>query len=293
MSNFVEQAVIGLASGGIYALLALAIALIHRASGVINFAQGQMATLSAFVCWSLMNHGWAFWPAFGATIVVSLAGGMALEAAVIRPAQRGPLAGVVLLTVGLLIAFSGVTTWIWGGGPRRFEGPFSTAPVHIGGVAVSKQELGTIVVTLVALGLMGVVLTRTRLGLGLRAVATNPQGARLAGIRVTWMAALGWGLATVLGAVAGVIAAPSLGLEPDMMRTVFVYALAAAVLGGMDSPLGAVVSGLGLGVLVNLVGSYVDWVDGGLRLATAFAVLLAVLVVRPSGLFGSRTLGRA
>src|SRR5712671_2047164 len=228
MTNFIQQIVSGLASGGIYGLLALAIVLIHRSTGVINFAQGEMATLSAFVCWALVSHGWSFWPAFGATLLLSFAGGVTLQAVVIRPIQGGPLIGIVILTIGLLIAINGLDAWIWGGAAKQFQGPFSTAPIRIGGVAFSKQDLGVIAVAFVAVVLIGALFTKTRLGLGLRAAAVNPIEARLVGI-------------------AGVMAAPSLFLEPNMMQTVLLYSFAAAVLGGMDSPIGAVVGGLLLG----------------------------------------------
>jgi branched-chain amino acid transport system permease protein len=293
VTNFLQQVVSGLASGGIYSLLALAIVLIHRSTGVINFAQGELATLSAFLCWALMSHGWAFWPAFAATLALSFAGGAALEVAVIRPIQNGPLLGVVIMTIGLLIAVNGLDTWIWGGAARQFHGPFSTAPIRVGGVAFSKQDLGVIAVAVIAVVLVGALFTRTRLGLGLRAAAVNPVESRLVGIRVAAMLATGWGLAAALGAIAGVMAAPSLFLEPNMMQTVLLYAFAAAVLGGMDSPLGAVVGGLLLGVLLNLVGTYVHWVGGELRLATALAVILGVLLLRPSGLFGRAVVRRA
>jgi branched-chain amino acid transport system permease protein len=292
MTNFIQQIVSGLASGGIYGLLALAIVLIHRSTGVINFAQGEMATLSAFVCWALMSHGWAFWPAFGATLLLSLLGGVAVQVAVIRPIQGGPLLGIVILTIGLLIAINGLMTWIWGGAAKQFQGPFSTAPIRVGGVAFSKQDLGVIAVAFIAVGLIWLLFAKTRLGLGLRASAVNPAEARFVGIRVPAMIALGWGLAAMLGAVAGVMAAPSLFLEPNMMQTVLLYSFAAAVLGGMDSPLGAVIGGLILGVLLNLVGTYVHWIGGELRLATALAVILGVLLVRPSGLFGRTALRR-
>jgi branched-chain amino acid transport system permease protein len=286
MANLLQQVVSGLASGGIYGSLALAIVLIHRATGVLNFAQGEMATLSAFVCWTLLDHGWSFWPAFGITIVLSFAGGAVLQQAVIRPIQGGPLLGVVILTIGLLIAINGLDTWIWGGAARQFHGPFSTAPIHVGGVAFSKQDIGVIAMSAVTVVLVGLLFNRTKLGLGLRAAAANPNEARLAGVPVPGMLAVGWGLAAALGAVAGVLAAPSLFLEPNMMQTVLLYAFAAAVLGGMDSALGAVVGGLLLGVTLNLVGAYVHWVGGELRLAVALALILSVLLVRPSGLFG-------
>ena len=292
MANFIQQVVSGLASGGIYGSLALALVLIHRSTGVLNFAQGELATLSAFICWTLIDHGWSFWPAFGATIVLSFFGGALIQQTIIRPIQDGPVLGVVILTIGLLIAVNGLMTWIWGGAPKQFTGPFSTEPITVGGVAFSKQDIGVIVVSLVSVLLIWLLFARTKLGLGLRAAAVNPREARLTGVRVSMMLAVGWGLAAVLGAVAGVLAAPSLFLEPNMMQTVLLYAFAAAVLGGMDSPIGAVIGGLVLGVLLNLVGTYVDWVGGELRLAVALAVILGVLLVRPAGLFGHTAVRR-
>jgi branched-chain amino acid transport system permease protein len=293
MANFAQQVVSGLASGGVYALLALAVVLIHRATGVINFAQGEMATLSAFLCWTLVDHGWSFWPAFAATIALSFLGGVVLQAVVIRPLQGGPLLGIVILTIGLLIAINGLDTWIWGGAAKQFHGPFSTAPIRVAGVAFSKQDIGVIAVAIVAVVLVGLLFSRTKLGLGLRAAAVNPAEARLAGVPVPVMLAVGWGLAAALGGVAGVMAAPSLFLDPNMMQTVLLYAFAAAVLGGMDSPVGAVVGGLLLGVALNLVGTYVHWVGGELRLATALALILVVLLARPAGLFGRMSVSRA
>ena len=267
--------------------------LIHRSTGIVNFAQGELATLSAFVCWTLLDHGWAFWPAFGATLALSLAGGIVIQQTLIRPIQNGPPVGILIMTIGLLIAVNGLTTWIWGGAAKQFKGPFSTSPINVGGVAFSKQDLGVIAVSIIAVVLMGLLFSKTKLGLGLRATAVNPVEARLAGVRVGAMLALGWGLAAALGAVAGILAAPSLFLEPNMMQTVLLYSFAAAVLGGMDSPIGAVVGGLVLGVLLNLVGTYVHWVGGELRLATALAVILGVLLIRPAGLFGRAAVRRA
>ncbi len=292
MTELLEHIVSGLASGSIYGLLALAIVLIHRSTGVINFAQGEFATLSAFICWALMAHGWAFWPAFGATIALSFLAGFALQEMVIRPIQRDAQLGIVILTIGLLLAINGLDTWIWGGAPRQFAGPFSTASIEVAGVTLSKQDLGVIAVSIVAVVLIGLLFAKTKVGLGLRAAAVNPVEARFAGVRVGVMVAIGWGLAAGLGAVAGVLAAPSLFLEPNMMQTVILYSLAAAVLGGMDSPVGAVVGGLVLGVMLNLVGTYVHWVGGELRLATALVVILAVLLVRPAGLFGRPAVSR-
>jgi branched-chain amino acid transport system permease protein len=240
-----------------------------------------------------MNHGWAFWPAFLVTLALSFGGGIALQTFVIRPIQGGPLLGIVILTIGLLIAINGLTTWIWGGTSQQFHGPFSTAPIRVAGVAFSKQDLGVIVVAVVAMLALGLLFARTKLGLGLRASAVNPAEARLVGVPVPAMLAIGWGLACALGAVAGVMAAPTLFLDPNMMQTVLLYSFAAAVLGGMDSAAGAVVGGLVLGVSLNLLGTYVDWIGGELRLATALTLILAVLLARPSGLFGHSIVRRA
>jgi branched-chain amino acid transport system permease protein len=293
MAVFVQHVVSGLASGGIYGSLALAIVLIHRATGVFNFAQGELATLSTFICWTLVDHGWSFWPAFGATVALSFGGGVLLERTLIRPIKGSSLSGIVVLTVGLLLAVNGLDTWIWGSAPRRFDGPFSAAPIHLGGVAFSKQEIGVIAVSLTAVLVLAALFARTKFGLGVRAAAVHPVDARLAGVRIHAMLAVSWGLAAALGAVAGVMAATSRVLVPNMMQTVLLYALAAAVIGGINSPLGAVVGGLMIGVLLSLIGSYVHWVGGELRPVVALAVLVAVLLVRPAGLLGRPAVIRA
>ena len=287
MTDFLQQVVSGLASGGIYGSLALALVLIHRATGVINFAQGEMATFSTYIAWSLtVNHGWPYWPAFAATLLLSFLGGAALHQTIIRPVERGSVLRVVIVTIGLLLALNGLMTWIWSGEVRAVASPFPTDTVDIGGVTVSLQDVGTIVVSLGAVGLLWLLFQFTKLGLAMRAAATNPAEARLVGVRVTWMLAIGWGLAAVLGAVAGLLAVPSLFLDPQMMQAVLIYAFAAAVLGGIDSPVGAVVGGLMIGVGLNLLGTYVDFVGSDLRLPAALLVILVVLLVRPQGLFG-------
>lgn len=291
MAAFAAHVVTGLATGGIYALLALGLVLVHRSTGVLNFAQGELATLSAFVCWALTVHGWAFWPAFGVTVLLSFGGGFALHALAIRPAESSSLVAVVLLTVGLLLAINGLDTWIWGDGARRVHQPFSTASVHVAGAALSKQALGVAGVALAVALVVGAVLTRTKLGLGLRAAATSPAEARLAGVPVRALVATSWGLAAAVGAVAGVLAAPSFGLEPNMMQTVLLYAFAAALLGGLRSLLAAVVGGFALGVALELLDAYVHWVDGVLRPPIAFALVLALLAARPGRFFGPERWG--
>ncbi len=287
MTDFFQQVVSGLASGGVYGSLALALVLIHRATGVINFAQGEMAAFSTYILWTLTtNHGWPYWPAFAATLAVSFAGGVGIHQAVIRPVERGSQIRVVIVTIGLLLLINGSMTWIWSGEVRSVKSPFPTRTVDIGGVAISLQDIGTIAVSLAAVLVLWVFFRFTKVGLAMRAAAVNPAEARLVGVRVTWMLGLGWGLAAVLGAVAGMLTAPSVFLDPTMMQAILIYAFAAAVLGGIDSPIGAVVGGLLLGVGLNLIGSYVDFVGADLRLPAALLVILVVLLLKPAGIFG-------
>ncbi|MEX2048340.1 MAG: branched-chain amino acid ABC transporter permease [Gemmatimonadota bacterium] len=285
--DFMQQVVSGLASGGIYAALALALVIVHRSTGVINFSQGEMATLCTYIAWTLtVNHGWDYWPAFVATLAFSFVFGVVTHRIVIRPVERGDLLRVVIVTIALLIAINGFVVWQWSGEPQALQSPFGSGTFDVGGVIVSVQDIGTIAVTIGIVILLWLLFQFTKVGLALRAAAVNPTEARLVGVRVTWMLALGWGLAAVLGAVAGMLTAPSVGLDPQMMQPILIYAFAAAVLGGIDSPFGAVVGGLALGVLLNLIGVYVDFVGAELKLPVALLVILVVLLVRPSGLFG-------
>jgi len=291
-SDFMQQVVSGLASGGIYALLALALVIIHRSTGVINFAQGEMATLSTYVAWTLtVNHGWSYWPAFVATLAISFGGGVGIHRVVIRPVERGSVLRIVIVTIGLLVAINGFVIWEWGGEPQQLQSPFGTDTYDVGGVVVAAHDIGTITVALGIVLLLWLLFQFTKVGLAIRAAAVNPEEARLVGVRVTWMLALGWGLAATLGAVAGMLTAPTVGLDPQMMQAVLIYAFAAAILGGIDSPIGAVVGGLLLGVLLNML-SYLsqygafDWFTEELRLPAALLIILVVLLVKPTGIFG-------
>jgi branched-chain amino acid transport system permease protein len=287
-----QQVVSGLAQGSIYASLALALVLIYRATDVLNFAQGEMATFTTYVAWALMDNGFSFWPAFAATLVIAFVGGAAVERVLIRPVEHRPEIVIVIVTIGLLIALNGLTGWIWGPEVKAFDSPFPLRTIEVGGVTISLQDLGVLAVCLVTVALLWAFFRFTTLGLVMRAVANSQESSRLMGVRVGWMLALGWGLAAVLGAVAGMMAAPALTLDPNLMLVVLIYAFAAAVLGGIDSPVGAVVGGLVLGVVINLLGTYVDFIGGELRLPAALTVLLVVLLIRPQGLFGHRVVRR-
>jgi branched-chain amino acid transport system permease protein len=290
LAQFWQQVVSGLATGGIYASLALAIVLIYRSTRVINFAQGEMATFSTFVAWQLMEWGMPYWGAFFLTLGLSFLGGVLVERTLIRPIERAPVLTIVMVTLGGLVLLNGLIGWIWGSETKTFPSAFSTRPITIGGVAFSIQDFGVIGVTIGAVALLYLLFRFTKVGLGLRAAALAPDASRLLGVRVSWMLALGWGLAAMLGALAGMMTAPTTFLDPNMMQGILLYALAAAVLGGLDSPIGAVVGGLALGVILNLVGTYVDFwgidLGGQMRLVAGLAIILGVLLVRPTGLFG-------
>jgi branched-chain amino acid transport system permease protein len=286
-TQLAQQTVIGLSSGGIWATLAVALVLIYRSTGVVNFAQGEMAMFSTFVAWSLVHHGLPYWGAFFLTIAISFAGGIAVERAVIRPVERAPVLTVVIVTLGLFFLVNGAARWIWSPETRTLPNAFSTRPISVAGVAFSIQDLGNIAVSLAAVVLLWLFFRFTKLGLAARAAAVNPDASRLVGVRVSWMLALGWGLAAAMGAVSGMLTAPALAsFDQNLMQPVLLYAFAGAVLGGIESPLGAVIGSLLLGVFINLIGTYVDWVGNELRLPVALAVILAVLLVRPAGLLG-------
>jgi branched-chain amino acid transport system permease protein len=286
VTEFAQQVVSGLATGAIFGSLALALVLIYRSTNVVNFAQGEMAMFTTYIAWELMHRGLSYWPAFVLTLAIAFVGGVATERVLIRPVENRPILTIVIVTIGLLIALNGLAGWIWGADVKAFDSPFPNNTWDIAGVAVSTQDVGVFCVCLVTVALLWMFFRFTPLGLAMRSVAINPTAARLVGVRVGWMLALGWGLAAVLGAVAGMMAAPTAFLDPNMMLVILIYAFAAAVLGGIDSPAGAVVGGLLLGVILNVLGRYVDFIGSGLRLPTALAVLLVVLVIRPQGLFG-------
>ena len=288
MTEFLEQVVAGIAAGGIYASLALALVLIYRAMGLINFAQGEFAMFTAFICWSLLQGPQLpFGLALLIAVVRGAVGAFAIERVVVRPFERGAPLAIVIVTLALFEITNSVAGFVWGYTPRSFPSPFPAKPVDIGGINVSIQDAAVIGVSLLTLALLYVLFNRTKLGLAMRAAALYPETSTLLGVRTGLMLGLGWGLASAVGAVSGILVAPRILLEPNMMQSVIIYAFAAAVLGGIDSPLGAVVGGLALGVLLALIGAYVPSL-ADLRLALSLLLIVVLLVVRPSGLFGQR-----
>jgi branched-chain amino acid transport system permease protein len=287
MQELLQQIVSGIATGAIFASLALALVLIYNAMGLVNFAQGEMAMLATFVALTLIDHGMNYWIAFPVTLVIAFAGGV-----VIHPVERAPILTLVIVTLGLATLINGLAGFLFGYVPHAFPSPFSVQTVNILGALASYQDLGVIAVCAVVLLAIYLLLQRTTIGLTMRAAAHHPEASRLLGVHVSWMLALGWGLASAVGSVSGIMVAPILLLQPNMMQTIIIYAFAAAVLGGIESPVGAVVGGVIVGVTVNLAGVYLPFVGGDLQLAVALAIIIGVLVLKPNGLFGRPSVRR-
>jgi branched-chain amino acid transport system permease protein len=288
---FAQQTVAGLAQGAIFGSLALALVLIYRATEVINFAQGEMAMATTYIAYQLTLWGLSYWLAFFVTLPIAFVFGVLVQLVFVRAVQQSIIA-VVIVTVGLCILIDGVVTWIWGADLKFMAAPFGTTVYHAGGVAFSRQDIGVLAVSIASVIVLWILFQFTKLGLAMRASALRPAAASLVGVRVNWMLAIGWGLAAVLGAVAGLMTEPTQFLQPTMMQAFLLYAFAAAVLGGLESPAGAVIGGLALGVFLNLIGQYVGIATPELRLPIAFLVLLAVLLVKPTGLFGRKQVRR-
>ena len=291
MDLFLQQVLAGLATGAIYASLALALVMIYQTTELVNFAQGEMAMFSTYVAWSLVNNGTPYWLAFVITVTLSFTGGVVIERVVIRPVEKSPILTLVIVFIGLLVIFNSLAGWIFTYTIKAFPSPFPEKPLF-GNTLIGSHEIGMIGVTLAVLMLVFAFFRFTSLGLALRAVAQNPVSSRLVGIRVGWILAMGWGLAAAIGAVAGMMVAPKLFLEPNMMGGVLLYGFAAALIGGISSPGGAVFGGFLMGVLENLAGTYLPFIGNELKLPFALAVIIVVLLVKPSGVFGKPVVTR-
>jgi branched-chain amino acid transport system permease protein len=290
MELILHQVLAGLATGAIYACLALAVVMIYQAIDHFNFAQGEMAMFSTFIAWQLIQWGVPYWAAFFTTLVVSFVAGIIIERALFAPIHNAPVLSHVVVFIAMFAILNSLAGFIWDYNVKTFPTPFGSRPL-LGNGLISSHDAGMIGVTLIMLVLLYLFFRYTRIGLAMRAAAANPESARLAGIRVAWMIALGWGMAAGIGAVAGMLIAPVVFLEPNMMSSVLLYGFAAAVLGGLTSPGGAVLGGFIVGVIENLAGT-IPYVGGELKLTIALVIIVAVLVVRPGGLLGQRIVNR-
>ena len=289
MEAFLFQVFSGLASGIIYGSVALALVMIYQATHHINFAQGEMATFSTFIAWWLLQSGWPYWGAFFVTVAVSFVGGLLVQRIVLRPIEKAPVMTNVIVFIGLLLIFNALSGWIFDHTIKSFDSPFPKDS-WLATPYFSAHQLGSAGVLLVLLLALFGFFRFTSLGLAMRAAAQNPDSARLVGIRVSWMLGLGWGLAAAIGAVAGMMVAPIVFLDPNMMAGILLYGFAAALLGGIDNPLGAVVGGFIVGVLENILGAYVIGTE--LKLSVALVLIVATLTLRPNGLWGKKVVTR-
>jgi branched-chain amino acid transport system permease protein len=289
MEQFLQQLASGLANGAIYACVALALVMIYVSTDHLNFAQGEMAMFSTYISWQLMAWGLSFWVAFILAVLISFVLGVLIERIILRPLHNAPVLSVVVVFIGLLAICNSMAGAIWSYLIKEFPSPFPKSSFGIAGV-IGPHQLGVVLVTLIVLTLLFAFFRFTPLGLAMRAAAQNPVSARLVGIRVHRMLAIGWGLAAAIGAVAGMMAAPIVYLDPNMMLGILLYGFAAALLGGIDNPWGAALGGFIVGVLENVAGAYL--VGQEIKLSVALAIIIGVLVAKPSGLFGRQIMTR-
>jgi len=292
VGTFIQLVVDGLSTGSIYAALALAIVLVNQATGLINFAQGGMAVLAAYIAWWFTGLGVPLILAILFSVLISFVLGALIERYVMRRFERGDPDTAVVATIGLLTLITGICGWLFTYNNQQFASLFPLDTVQVFGASISIRSIGTTVVIIAIMLLLQGLFLGTKLGLALRAVAINPQSASYSGLPVGRLLMTGWGLAAALGAVAGALVAPQLTLTPGMMDTALVYALAAVILGGLTSPIGVVLAAWLIGVLENLAAVYVPFIGYDLKVAVPFALIFLVLIVRPQGLFGRKAVVR-
>ena len=291
MELFTNQILAGISTGAIYACMALAVVMIYQAIDHLNFAQGEMAMFSTFIAWQLIQWGVPYWAAFVITVILSFIGGIVIERLLFKPLAKAPILTNVAGFIALFSIINSSAGLIWDFTIKQFPSPFGSSP-FLGSELISTHQAGMIGVTLVLLLLLFLFFRFTRIGLAMRAAALLPESARLVGINTSWMIALGWGMAAAIGSIAGMLIAPVVFLEPNMMVSILLYGFAAAVLGGLTSPFGAVVGGLLVGIAENLAGTYIPGVGNELKLPIALALIVVVLVVKPAGLFGRHIVKR-
>ena len=293
MERFIQVIIDGWATGSLYGALAVAVVLIYRSTGIVNFAQGELAMFSTFIAWGLLQAGLPLGLALLGTLAISFAGGMLIERVIIRPVEGGEVLTLVIVTLGLYILVNSLAGWIWGFGNRAFPSLFGDSSFDVAGVSISVESIGIVAVLLAVVGVLYAVFQRTKIGLAMRAVSMNPDSSRLVGISVGRTLMIGWGIAALVGALAGALIAPRLFLDVNFMGGVLIYSFAAATLGGFDRPLGAVIGGWIIGVAENLAGTYVDFIGSDLKILVPLVAILVVLLFRPTGLFGSPEVARA
>jgi branched-chain amino acid transport system permease protein len=286
MTKFIDLTLSGISTGAVYAAVALALVLIWRATRIVNFAQGAMLMITTFIASAVLGSTGSYWVGFFVALVVGLLMGALMERIVIRPVEGAPPLNAVILTLGLYTVLVAVAGMIWGNTPRSFPAAFSLRGYRVGhtNLLFSPNDTFIVLVVVGVAGILALVFRATSVGLRMRAAAFEPEVARLLGVRVGTMLTLGWALAATAGALAGVLVAPSTFLGPNNFDPILISGFVAAILGGLDSPPGAVVGGLVLGVALSYVSGYEG---SSLVPLAALAILVIVLLIRPSGLFSA------
>ncbi|MGW8483023.1 branched-chain amino acid ABC transporter permease [Microbacterium sp. NPDC055903] len=291
---FLQQLVDGVATGAIYGALALAIVLVYRASRTLNFAQGELALLGAYVSWQLTAWDVPIWVALAISMAALAALSVGVERMLVRPlVRRHQHLPLIIVTLGMMISINALIGWAWTYQTKEVPALFGDGSLAFGSIAVSRQDIGILITVLLAALALAAVLGFTRAGLRMRAAVSAPESAELSGISTGRTMAIGWGVAGAVGALAGTLIAPELFLHPGMMAPVLIYAFAAATLGGLESPIGAIVGGLLVGVVENLAGTYIPAIGSEIKQVVALLIIVVVLLIRPHGMFGRRELVRA
>jgi branched-chain amino acid transport system permease protein len=295
MTRFVETLVTAISVGSIYSLLAIALVVVYRSNRTLNLAQGEIGTFTTFIAFSLINHGWPF----GLAAVVSIVAGLVICAVVyyilVRPLRHRPAWTIVLIGAGLYLGVNALSGTIWGTDPHAFRSIFPNAVADyftVAGARVYYYIVGDLATLIVLTLVVSLVVRKTSIGLQMRAVAANPQSADLLGISTVRVRLVSWGIAGALGSIAGLLTAPVTTLSTQMMLDVLLYALAAATLGGLDSLMGAAIGGIAVAIGTSMLSVYVSWIGQDLQEAAAMALIVGVLVLRPSGLFGTAQVQR-
>jgi branched-chain amino acid transport system permease protein len=288
VQQLLSQIASGVTSGCVYGSLALALVMIHRSTGLLNFAQGEMATFCTYIAWWLIQQGLPYWEAFVVTVGVAFIMGAMVHLLLMKPLTKAPALATTIVFIGLFLVFNSVSGLLFTSSVQVFPSPFEGSPIAIGGY-VSSHDFGVIAVVLLLMTLLFLFFRYTMMGLKMRGAAANAVSSRIMGVNVDVMLATGWGIAGAIGAIGGMMVAPSLYLDPNMMTGVLLYAFAAALIGGLDNPWGAILGGILVGVLENLIAALIGT---DVKLTLVLALMVAIMIWRPAGLFGAATVKR-
>jgi branched-chain amino acid transport system permease protein len=284
MTKFINLTLDGVSTGAVYAAVALALVLIWRATRIVNFAQGAMLMITTFIAYSVVNGGGSWIVGLLVALVSGLVLGAVVERVLIRPVESAPPLNSIIVALGLLVILESVAGMIWGNIPKSYPAAFSIRGFKVSGTTLlfAPNDLFIVLLVLGVAVALALLFRYSSVGLKMRAAAFQPEVARLLGVRVGRMLTLGWALAAVVGSIAGVLVAPSVFVGPNTFDPILIFGFTAAIIGGLDSPLGAVVGGL----LIGLALSYVSGYEGSAMVTLgALVILVAVLMVRPNGLF--------